>query len=240
MKHHKTKKHGFSFWAVFVSVRTKSPAQSMTLMKNNFYSTFNMKKIIIVLLTLSLSSTMNAQVKFGIKGGLNASFISNNGNSSSMKAGLHAGGAAMIPFSNEKMGINPELLFSQKGGIENNPKVTTTLNYLSIPILFYYQPVSKIYLQLGPEFSFLLSAKGKTNGASTDVKNFYESFDKGIAGGASYNFFGKIDLYLLFVKGFKGISEVIVTDPLGNNDRKEKIGSNNVIQVGLSFDIGSF
>jgi hypothetical protein len=85
---------------------------------------------------------------------------------------------------------------------------------------------------MGPELSFLLAAKIKSSGTTTDVKSDFETFDKGIAVGGGYSL-GNIETYIRFVKGFKGISEVIITDPLGNNDREEKVGSNNALQLGI-------
>lgn len=201
-----------------------------------------MKKIITLCL-LIFSVISYAQVKPIFKAGANFSSISIKGSSSSLKTGIHVGGGIEISLTN-KIGIMPELLYSQKGGIDkaNNtstttsPEVKTSLNYFSIPILFYFKPIENLNLHIGPELSFLLSAKASSANSSADIKKFYESFDKGIAVGANY-YFKNLGVGLRYVKGFNGITELIFTDNLGNDISIEKTGANNTIQASIIYKL---
>ncbi|MDR2359216.1 MAG: PorT family protein, partial [Prevotellaceae bacterium] len=85
-----------------------------------------MKKTILVLAALAVTLSVNAQVKFGVKAGLNASIISGVSmsplgvdvavlESDGMAIGFHAG--AFVNFSFGRLfGLQPEVLYSMQGG----------------------------------------------------------------------------------------------------------------------------
>jgi outer membrane protein with beta-barrel domain len=82
------------------------------------------------------------------------------------KFGLAAGAFLSIPIGTY-FGIQPELMFSQKGfkatgtvlGAEY--KFTRTTNYLDIPIYLALKPSSFLTIVAGPQFSYLMSRKDK-------------------------------------------------------------------------------
>lgn len=75
-----------------------------------------------------------------------------------------AGGFMNIPMG-KLLGIQPEVLYSQKGakgtgtinGVEYSLKRTT--NTLDIPLLLQFKPFRHLSLVAGPQFSYLLSQK---------------------------------------------------------------------------------
>ena len=83
-----------------------------------------------------------------------------------MKTGLYAGVTATFPIT-ESYSIKPELVYNQMraktdlydfGGIIGQVSTTTKLDYLSLPIMLQYNLPSNLYLEVGPEFSYMLSA----------------------------------------------------------------------------------
>src|ERR1700730_4250556 len=189
-----------------------------------------MKKPYLLFSVLFLGHICNAQFNFGLKGVLNVSQISIEGNTSSAKFGFAGGPYAELSLARQ-IGISAELLYNEKGGKEttSGSEVKTNLNYLSIPILFYFEPLENLKLGLGPELAFLLSAKAKGDSISnTDIRKYFESFDKAIAFGGSYSF-GKFGLTARYIPGFNGITTLTFTDPNSGNEVTKKTGSNRVI-----------
>jgi hypothetical protein len=136
-----------------------------------------MKKIILMLAIItSISATSNAQTPIsknagdfhiGIKAGVNVSNVYDTKGQdfvAKAKAGLAIGAFAQIPLGSI-IGIQPEILYSQKGfkgtgTILNSPySYTRTTDYLDIPILLAIKPVETITLLIGPQYSFLLREK---------------------------------------------------------------------------------
>lgn len=134
-----------------------------------------MKKLTILLsavvVSLSLSglaqtgSDARDQVQFGLKAGVNLSnvwdehdqnFEANN------KWGFVGGAFLQIPIGTY-LGVQPEILYSQKGFqgsgvfLGQSYSFTRTTNYLDIPILFTFKPSANFALVGGPQYSYLMS-----------------------------------------------------------------------------------
>jgi outer membrane immunogenic protein len=197
-----------------------------------------MKKAFFLLSTLFASIIVNAQFNIGIKAVVNASSIKIEGNTSDAKFGF-AGGAYAEYYLTSQLGITAELLYNEKGGRETSADgdIKTNLNYLSIPVLFYFEPIRNLKFGLGPELAFLLTAKAKGDSlATTDVKKYFQSFDKALAFGGAYSF-GRFGITARYVAGFDGITTLTFTDPDSGNEVTKKAGRNNVIQFALSFKL---
>lgn len=72
------------------------------------------------------------------------------------------------------MGVQPEILFSQKGfqatgNILGSPyEFTRTTNYIDIPLLFAIKPSRNLTILAGPQYSYLLKQKDVfANGVTT-------------------------------------------------------------------------
>ena len=100
------------------------------------------------------------------------------------KLGLAAGAFLSIPIGTY-FGIQPELMFSQKGfeatgsvlGAEY--KFTRTTNYLDIPIYLALKPSSFLTIVAGPQFSYLMSRKDKFESSflNTEQEDEFENED---------------------------------------------------------------
>lgn len=193
-----------------------------------------MKKLFMFFVCAAALGTANAQVKFGPKAGLNlADITGSDATGYKMKAGIYAGGFARLHLS-EKFAIQPELLYSGQGSkYETNVEGTiikgdVNLNYITIPVMAQYHLPMGLYLETGPQIGFLASAKAKSGGSSTDIKDQFKSTDFSWGAGAGF----QLPMGLGFNARYNfGLSKL---DEGGNANAK-----NGVIQVGVFYAIGS-
>jgi long-subunit fatty acid transport protein len=216
-----------------------------------------MKKITILTFIALLSLCLNAQtllpIKYGIKVGTNIASISatqNDGSSPIEKPGLIGitGGFYMQIPMNNKLSINPELVFTQKGSsftydyTYNYPVnqrdeyiATSTLNlsYLELNTTISYKASDKIALNIGPSVSFLIQVdstfteklKNETSPAvSSPPSSIYESesLDIGLNVGINYYFTENLLLEARVNTGFMSIGEITKENSsisVGNNSK---------------------
>lgn len=156
-----------------------------------------MQKILLVAVCVGLSCFSRAQIKFGIKGGANLSNVGGkDAAGSSSLIGFHGGVQANIALA-EGFSVQPELLYSAQGSkveVEadgDGGEILTTkakihLNYLTLPVLAQYRHASGVFVQTGPQLSYLLSAKLKTAGGSMDMKDDFKKTDLSWVLGVGY------------------------------------------------------
>lgn len=181
-----------------------------------------MKKIFLIG-AFALCGVLSAQT-FGLKAGMNISSLSNSDGTKS-KVGLNAGLFMNAPLA-ASFSIQPELLYNSKGAKEDGSgDGTINLDYISVPVMFQYNATPMFYLEAGPEFSFLMSAKAKGGGATLDIKDSVQGFDVGIGLGAGYSFIPQLALTARYVAG--------VTDIIKDNPGDSI--TNNVFQIGLAY-----
>ncbi len=142
-----------------------------------------------LLLLIFLSTYLNAQVNFFIKGGLNLNNLSAeypNNITNIGKTGFHIGFGGNYVL-NDNFGLNAELLYSQQGAkLENRAGSfyggptsiqDITLGYLNIPFYVNYKPISKLSFEFGPQFGFTVNANTKLtliNGIISSISNTTE------------------------------------------------------------------
>lgn len=116
------------------------------------------------------------------------------------KFGFAGGVFVSIPIG-RYIGIQPELLFSQKGFKASGQvlgasyEMTRTTNYLDVPLFLAIKPAPFITLLAGPQFSYLLKQKNEfTSGALTiNQEEEFENEDINkntlcFVGGVDFNF----------------------------------------------------
>lgn len=137
-----------------------------------------MKLPFILVLAALLSMSLQAQnrISIGAKAGLNISNIYDSEGeaySADAKAGYAFGGFLQVPIGSF-LGIQPEVMFSQKGyqtsgsllGVDYS--TSRTSNYLDIPILLAFKPIGLATLLIGPQYSYLMK---QTTNVVTPVSN---------------------------------------------------------------------
>jgi hypothetical protein len=90
------------------------------------------------------------------------------------KLGLAAGAFVSIPIV-KYLGIQPEILFSQKGFkgsgsiLGSDYSFTRTTNYIDVPLLVAFKPISTLTILAGPQYSYLVKQKYVFNSALVNL-----------------------------------------------------------------------
>lgn len=136
-----------------------------------------MKKITLYLFAvmMAMSASAVAQTKFslGIKAGPNfANLKDNDANSNyNNRTGFHGGAFAL--FKTDRVGIQPEVLFSQQGSYFtfDNQDFKSNYSYVNIPVIIKLYTVAGINLQVGPQLGFLTTAESNYDPTTPGVIN---------------------------------------------------------------------
>lgn len=160
-----------------------------------------MKKFIVTLLFASASIYSFSQTEFalGIKAGPNFAKIDTDasaGENYENRTGWHAG--AFILIKGEKVGFQPEIIFSQQGSrfkySTASPSLKQNFSYVNIPLIFKLYTIAGINLQVGPQIGILTSAEREdfstgTSGIITkqDVKDDLKKTDVSLALGVGWD-----------------------------------------------------
>ncbi|WP_226064452.1 porin family protein [Kaistella polysaccharea] len=187
-------------------------------------------------------STLTFAQQFGVKAGMNVSSLSTEEGLSDQgsKIGFNAGVFMNAPIA-ENFSIQPELLYSQMGDKYNQNIAGTTyarsrnLDYITLPVMFQYNATPSFYLEAGPEFGLLVTAKNKytnessnsTIGESANYKDDLNSFNAGLGLGAGYYFTPQVGVTARYVAG--------LTDIFKDGNNSGSAVKNNVFQVGLAY-----
>lgn len=190
---------------------------------------------------IAMSSLTFAQ-QFGIKAGMNVSSLSTEEGLDDQKSkiGFNAGVFMNAPLA-ENFSIQPELLYSQYGDkanaivAGNEYSYSRKLDYVTLPVMFQYNATPSFYLEAGPEFGLLVSAKnkvknetsGQTITESDNYKDDLNGFNFGLGLGAGYYFTPNVGLTARYVAGF--------TDIYKDGQNSGDAVKNNVFQVGLAY-----
>lgn len=157
-----------------------------------------------------ISSPLKAQPKPGIKAGVNYGGLS--GYEGGKKAAIHTG--LFIEWQvNNKWKFRPELLYSSIGQkymveeIETQDTKAIQISYVSVPVVFQYYLARKIFIEAGPQLSFLASAKDKGgNGDKADVRRNLRNTQFGFNAGMGWLIRKKTEVYIRYSPGFDDIT----------------------------------
>jgi hypothetical protein len=129
------------------------------------------------------TSDQRDRLLFGVKLGLNYSNVYDAQGENFVadaKFGVALGGFVSIPIGTF-IGVQPELMYSQKGYkssgtfLGTSYSMTRTTDFLDIPIYFVVKPVENISLLFGPQYSYLLKRTDDFTGGSlsaSDIQTF--------------------------------------------------------------------
>jgi len=103
-------------------------------------------------------------------------------------------------------GISVEPGFIKKGGQIYKSK--TVLNYFQMPISGTLKIYRELNLVFGPEFSYMLSAKGINSNSTIDISGiFNKKFEMSVFGGMKYNFGKRIGIGIKYNQGLSYINK---------------------------------
>ncbi|WP_289662785.1 porin family protein [Flavobacterium panacagri] len=174
-----------------------------------------MKKIVLSTLAVMAFGFANAQgtgSRFGIKGGVNFPNSSNFHENETL-IGYQVGIFSEIK-TDEKFGIQPELLYSTHGaknkfvedGIAYNNDIK--LSYLNLPILAKYFVTQGLTVQAGPQIGFLMHAEEK----GLNITDHVKTIDFGLNFGIGYNFLEDCSVDLRYNLGLSNALDFHVED----------------------------
>lgn len=166
------------------------------------------KRTIVLLLIIVLAHQTFAQTSYGIKGGFNWVTLDVNSEDSfyekwgyRYRPAFHIGVYSQYNLS-ERLSINPEFLFSNKGysydATSEGPNAYRHLNYLNLPIMAGLKLFESVNLLFGPELGYLINGEEWTN-----------KFDFGLSTGANFHAGEKVSIGLRYSHG---LTSVIDTD----------------------------
>lgn len=168
-----------------------------------------MKKFILisVLSCLLLNSVFAQSLHVGIKAGGDFQKIKGQYFNEGLKFGYHAGVFAEIGLPFTKIGLQPEIYFSQVNkrvytGFGFTGLEDVKLNYINIPVLLNFKPLPFLSLQAGPQFGVLVN---KDKSISQNGKDVFKSNDAGIAAGLQLNL-TKIKIYARYIAGLSDVN----------------------------------
>lgn len=207
------------------------------------------KLLLVTILGLGITSlTYSQNSGTGIKGGLNLSSLSTDGNNDkNLKMGLHAGVFTKIPIS-ESFAVQPELMYSGKGIKLNydesaivDGETKFNLNYLDLPVKLVFNLSEDFEFQVGPYVSYLINANMNTDAEVLDYfeinsedeinRDRFNSFDYGLTAGLMFDL-DPLIFGFNYNLGFKQVAKEndLAYDFLGD-------AKNNVIQLyaGMKF-----
>jgi len=191
--------------------------------------------------TPTLRTEMARSTFFGVKAGANFAKVDTDelpGVSVNNKTGLHGGLFANIPLGSGPLKFQPELLYNSVGAKVKTTGLTGTnnyeqdLSYISLPLMFQLRSSKGFFVELGPQASYLISAKGEND---ADNKDEFDSFEFGLNGGLGYVTRVGVGISARYSYGLTNIYE----DGDGPEPDGAPEAKNRVIQVGLFYMFGA-
>ncbi len=174
------------------------------------------KAILTVAVAVMAAVGANAQsFEWGAKAGVNMAwqtvFIEPAGLGGDMKTkgrtGLYAGVFAERVFG-ERFGVQGELLYMQMGMSANTRDISygNKIDYLVLPVLAKVYVWRGLGVEAGPQFGYMLSAKGVGGSENSDF-NYLKKFDMAVAAGLSYKILGRYDVSARYNIGLTKLSD---------------------------------
>ena len=154
---------------------------------------------ILTLFILVATASLAQEIKYGVKVGMNVSSLRGDFPveiNEKSKIGFHAG--AFLEYAiNEKLSIQPELIYSTQGGQSDVEKYDEALyylginpipelTYLNLPILLKYEFINRLSIEFGPQIGYLLSAQTKLEYIDSSSR---ETVEIDILNGGNYTIF---------------------------------------------------
>ena len=208
-----------------------------------------MKKTILIIAMCFLAigayqTHAQVQVALGLKAGPNFANINADESATANyknRTGFHGG--AFLLFKATKIGIQPEVIFSQQGSkvTINTQEYESNFSYINIPIIVKLYTVAGINLQAGPQFGFVSSAEAPMPAVNNpqqitvqDVKDLTKGSDFTVALGLGWDLpFG----LTIDARYNLGLSKIYKDAP---NTQQTSDAKNQVIQVSLGYKLIKF
>ncbi len=167
--------------------------------------------LVFTILLAGISTAGYSQFQLGVKGGLNLSDFSVKNMETNQKTGYHFG--AFTGFKFGKIGIQPEVIFSQQGTTFqfDGKDLESNFTYINVPVIMKLYLVGGLNLQIGPQFGYLTTAESEFNPieemGDRNVRDYYDHADVSLAMGFGIDLPFNVNLDFRYNKGLRDISE---------------------------------
>ena len=191
-----------------------------------------MMKIFLSIIVMTVAGWASAQTTWGVKGGLNYAKITvlsvGEGYDvlgSDYKASFHVGGYLHVPLT-EKLFIQPELQYSNKGGRFKDG--TLNLPYVVLPVMLGYKPMDRLSIESGLELGYLLANR-----------DYHSILDLSLNLGVGFAITDELRAGVRYVLGINSVygEEVQFTDNQGNLADEIIILPNQVLQLSFYYSL---
>jgi hypothetical protein len=191
-----------------------------------------------VLLMTAQTAMGQVQLAVGLKAGPNFAKINTDASATEnykSRTGFHGGAFVLIKAT--KIGVQPEILFSQQGSTVkiNSQDYESNFSYVNIPIIIKLYTVAGINIQAGPQFGFVNSAEAPVLTAPNtytvqDVKARAKGSDITAAFGLGWDLPFGLTLDARYNLGLSKIYDKAPTNETTN-------AKNQVIQVSVGYKL---
>jgi hypothetical protein len=181
-----------------------------------------MKKLLILCFVVGLVAEANAQVQvaIGAKAGANISKFDAEG--ADNLTSFVGGAFALVKLT--KIGIQPELLFSQQGASVGDFDLKTS--YVAIPVMLKLYLAAGLNIQAGPQFGFLTAAELD----GVDVKDGFKKSDVSANIGLGWDLPFGLTIDARYNLGLSDVSDGVSAESL----------KSRVIQLSVGYKIFKF
>lgn len=190
-----------------------------------------MKKLLIILgLCFTVIINVNGQFSFGLNSGVSLTALSNETLEQDRwdsGIGYRIGGFSEIAFN--KVGLRLEMDYSRvtiKGLFDDK----IDLHYISMPLTFFYKPIKRLKILVGPEVNFLLGQSGPNFVLSFGEEDF-EKIDYGAHLEIEFLVTGKLGIYLRNYFGFQYNGETMILQ----SQTTTGLNKLNIFGLGVSY-----
>ncbi|WP_052354140.1 porin family protein [Flectobacillus major] len=199
-----------------------------------------MKKLFVALTLLLVSSVAVQAQSIAFKGGYSIADVLVSPepvNVINSKSTFHAGIVVQDWMLSEKVGLQPELLYSLQGfnigGVGN-----VGLHYLSLPILVKFPVTEDLSLLAGPQVSYLINTRiGINDLFSIGYNGLFKKIDVGLAGGLEYKINDQFSVGGRYILGLVNINKDFKIDDKSNFSDYFEL-KNSSAQFYVAFNIG--
>ncbi len=196
-----------------------------------------MKKAVLLLFFVLFTSQIFSQIRLekpemyiGITGGETGSMVNFNPSVDQTYLLGNNAGAVFRYISDRNLGVQAELIYTQRGWNEAGDIFSRRLDYIELPFMthFYAGRGFRVFFNLGPKISYLINEKTlidltTESDAVQQTQNADNKFDYGFCAGLGFLLKIKKQVFQLEARGSYSMSDVY-----SNNKRDYFDASNNI------------
>lgn len=197
-----------------------------------------LKLTLIIAFAIASISNLNAQITYGVKGGLQMTNITNYHRDSNSRLGFQVGGFAKIPLdSYNKMYLQPELLYLTHGEDNEGDGFTEKyyINYIALPVLlkrYLSDDENTFFLEAGPTFMFKIIQNTESSFAApvyNGDRDEVATLDISLGLGLGYTIRRNYDIGIRYNYGFTDVYPKAVGESSG------KVNATSNLQLTLAY-----